>query len=211
MDALDGESRAPHGLSEVTDKVADSEGQGTRDDVVNKSEGKLANGELNGAQSLTSKISDRSPDIIPLQVLGSIDCDLSKITANELMAWGLKNMWVCGQEGAYAVGHSQDPVSDWPQHPRNGDDQSDELDPSAQHNFFEKAFPCLFPYGLGGLEACCPVEVDFCNHIKWLLQYYDCCFKNTKCSPLYVLESCKDNKLLHRQGFKCNTRHSNEM
>ena len=33
-----------------------------------------------------------SPTVIPLQISGSIDCDLSNVTANELMRWGLANL-----------------------------------------------------------------------------------------------------------------------
>ena len=40
-------------------------------------------------------------------------------------------------------------------------------------NFFKRAFPCLFPYGRGGLEALRPVEVKLRDHIRWALQYHD--------------------------------------
>jgi hypothetical protein len=55
-----------------------------------------------------------SPDVIPLQVSGSIDCDMSNVTASELMRWGLANMWKDGREGGYAVRHGRQPVSDFP-------------------------------------------------------------------------------------------------
>lgn len=35
-----------------------------------------------------------------------------------------------------------------------------------QLNFFEKAFPCLFPFGEGGLERDQEVNVSFEDHIK---------------------------------------------
>ena len=98
-------------------------------------------------------------------MLGSVDCDLTKITANELMAWGLMNMWKRGQEGAYTVRHGQEPVSDFP--PRQEDCIGS--DTVARPNFFEKAFPCLFPYGLGGIEAYRLVQIDFREHTKWAL------------------------------------------
>jgi len=186
VDALDEEPHTSRGSSEVSDKVVgedgclEAEGQDAGGDVVKESEGKLAMRELNGAQPLTSMISDGSPDVIPLQVSGSIDCDLSKITANELMAWGLMNMWARGQEGAYAVRHGGEPVSDFPPRP---DNQSDGSDASTQPNFFEKAFPCLFPYGFGGIEAHRPVEVDFRDHIKWTLQYFDRRFRKHETFP----------------------------
>jgi hypothetical protein len=35
------------------------------------------------------------------------------------------------------------------------------------------AFPCLFPYGVGGLEAKRTVQVSFTAHVRWCLQHYD--------------------------------------
>ena len=46
--------------------------------------------------------SDRA-DIIPLQVTGTVDTDLSKLTANEMMVWVLANLWNEGREGGYRV------------------------------------------------------------------------------------------------------------
>ena len=126
---------------------------------------------------------DGSPDVIPLQVSGSVDCDLSKITANELMAWGLMNMWARGQEGAYAVRHEQVPVSDFPPRPKDGDSQDDGPDTPATPNFIKRAFPCLFPYGLGGIDAHRPVEINFPSHVRWTLQYFDCHFRKHETFP----------------------------
>ena len=123
---------------------------------------------------------DDSPDVIPLQVSGSVDCDLSGLTANELMQWGLMNMWKDGREGGYAVRHSRQPVSDFP---AVGDDNQC---PADQHNFFEKAFPCLYPYGQGGLESTRPIPLDFPEHIRWSLQYFDRRFRKHKTFPFIV-------------------------
>jgi len=73
-----------------------NEVQGTRNSTVEESEGKQLNCVQKAALLLTLVTSDGTPNVIPLQVSGSIDCDLSKITANELMAWGLMNMWARG-------------------------------------------------------------------------------------------------------------------
>jgi hypothetical protein len=43
------------------------------------------------------------PDVIPLQISGTVDNDLSKCTANEMMLWGLSNLWKEGDEGGYLV------------------------------------------------------------------------------------------------------------
>ena len=90
------------------------------------------------------------------------------------MAWGLLNMWNRGQEGVYAVRHGRDPVRDFPlRTDSNQDGESLQTDGGMQPNFFEKAFPCLFPYGLGGIEAYRRVKVDFRDHVRWALQYFD--------------------------------------
>ncbi|KAF9778455.1 hypothetical protein BJ322DRAFT_1114276 [Thelephora terrestris] len=123
---------------------------------------------------------DGSPDVIPLQVSGSVDCDLSNITANELMNWGLLNMWKDGREGPYAVRHSGQPASDFPT--RNNADHC----PADQHNFFEKVFPCLYPYGQGGLESARPIPLDLPEHIRWSLQYFDRRFRKHETFPFVV-------------------------
>lgn len=85
------------------------------------------------------------------------------------MVWGLSNLWKEGQEGGYLVRHSRRPANDFGQ-PRRGEQLP--VDTECP-NFFEKAYPCLFPHGLGGLEADRPVEVDFRDHVKWALNYHD--------------------------------------
>ena len=43
---------------------------------------------------------------------------------------------------------------------------SGELVNSDRDNFYEKALPTLFPFGLGGIEANLTVNVDFAEHIR---------------------------------------------
>ncbi|KAG1858506.1 hypothetical protein F4604DRAFT_1882876 [Suillus subluteus] len=62
--------------------------------------------------------------------------------------WGLSNLWKEGKEGGYAVHHDPQPVSDFPPDRQESGDGA-----GLEHNFFEKAFPCLFPYGEGGIEV----------------------------------------------------------
>ena len=107
-----------------------------------------------------------------------MDCDLTNVTANELMKWGLENLWKDGREGGYAVRHGRRPVSDFP--PREAGDGEC---PADQPNFFEKAFPCLYPYGRGGLESRRPVLLDFPEHIRWSLQYSDRRFRKHETFP----------------------------
>ncbi|KAJ7815772.1 hypothetical protein B0H14DRAFT_2521644 [Mycena olivaceomarginata] len=90
-------------------------------------------------------------------------------------------MWKEDKEGGYAVRHGRRPVNDF----GLSQDPEQALDPD-RPNFFEKAFPCLFPYGKGGLEADQPVKVSFKDHIKWALQYHDRCFRRHETFPFVV-------------------------
>ena len=94
------------------------------------------------------------------------------------MKWGLANLWKDGREGGYAVRHGRQPVSDFP--PR---DAGDTEGTTNQPNYFEKAFPCLYPYGCGGLESERPVPLDFPEHIRWSLQYWDRRFRKHETFP----------------------------
>lgn len=96
------------------------------------------------------------------------------------MKWGLMNIWKDGHEGGYAVRHSRQPISDFPP---TGDDN---LCPADQQNFFEKVFPCLYPYGQGGLESTRSVPLDFPEHIRWSLQYFDRRFRKHETFPFIV-------------------------
>ena len=82
-----------------------------------------------------------------------------------------------------AARYGQDPVSDFPPHPTGQETQSDGPDGPAQPNFFERVFPCLFPYGIGGIEAYRAVEVNFRSHVKWALQYFDRRFRKHETFP----------------------------
>lgn len=99
---------------------------------------------------------------------GAMDTDMANVSANELMMWALSNLWKEGKEGGYAVQHGRQPVNDFGQ--RRGARSGTEED---EGNFFERTFPCLFPYGKGGIEAAQTVNVEFADHIKWALRYHD--------------------------------------
>ena len=92
---------------------------------------------------------------------------MSKLTASELMIWGLSNLWKQGKEGGYFIRHGQQPVNDF------GRPHADEPRTPKRLNFFTRAFPGLFPYGEGGIEGDQEVPVDFSEHIRWSLHYYD--------------------------------------
>ncbi|KAI6131331.1 hypothetical protein EDD17DRAFT_1509396 [Pisolithus thermaeus] len=48
-----------------------------------------------------------------LKVSGTVDTEMSSITAWEMIVWGLSNLWEEGGEGAYAVRHGDWPVGDF--------------------------------------------------------------------------------------------------
>ncbi|THG93643.1 hypothetical protein EW026_g7647 [Hermanssonia centrifuga] len=130
----------------------------------------------------TSVEDEDDPDVIPLQVSGSVDTDLTKMSSSELMMWGLANLWKDGGEGGYSVRHGRQPVRDFaPRTAVDATDTDDDQPPSL--NYFERAFPCLFPYGCGGIEAECIVPLDFSTHVKWALQYHDRRFRKHQTFP----------------------------
>ncbi len=118
--------------------------------------------------------------MIPLHVSGSIDTDLTRMNANDMMLWGLKNLWTASGEGGYSIRHGRAPVSDYSRSRPGG--------PSTQPvangpNYFERAFPCLFPYGRGGVEGEQPTPVEFREHIRWALLYHDRRFRRHETFP----------------------------
>jgi hypothetical protein len=74
-----------------------------------------------------------------------------------MMLWGLSNLWRQDKEGGYKVHHGTRPVMDFPS--RTNED-------ARQLNYFEQAFPLLFPYGIGGMEENRPVKLSLCEHVR---------------------------------------------
>ena len=120
------------------------------------------------------------PDVIPIQIAGGVDTDMSKLMASELMTWGLSNLWKEGREGGYLVLHGRQPVIDF------GCPCAADKSGTEKHlNFFVRVFPGLFPYGEGGIEGEQEVAVDFSEHIQWALHYHDCWFQIEFKSPVH--------------------------
>lgn len=69
-------------------------------------------------------------------------------------------------EGGYAVRHSRLPVAEFPQ-------KSQTSSSSINRNFSVYAFPWLYPYGEGGIEAERDEPVSFADHVRCNLYYYD--------------------------------------
>ncbi|EMD31577.1 hypothetical protein CERSUDRAFT_78030 [Gelatoporia subvermispora B] len=62
------------------------------------------NVDMHDAGSSSERIAEPedAADVIPLQVSGTIDTDLTSLSARELLLWGLSNLWNEGREGGYA-------------------------------------------------------------------------------------------------------------
>ncbi|CUA71576.1 Structural maintenance of chromosomes protein 4 [Rhizoctonia solani] len=112
---------------------------------------------------------DANPDVVPLQYLGVMDNDMSKVPTHELLTWGLQNTWKTNEDSefGYAVRWGA-PVNTFGQAPRG----QPPLDPERQ-NYWECAFPLLYPYGVGGIEADRPVKLSLIEHARWALRHHD--------------------------------------
>ncbi|KAL1762116.1 hypothetical protein FB107DRAFT_285550 [Schizophyllum commune] len=120
------------------------------------------------APSQRSSEGETRAEVVPFDVAGSLDTDLHKMSASELLAWGLANLWLEGEEGGYIVRHGSRFVSDFGPGGRRQRREADFTvgDHHKEENFFEKAYPMLFPYGRGGLEATR-------RHVRWCMRYHD--------------------------------------
>ena len=140
------------------------------------------------------------PDVILLQVSGAIDTDLTKVTASELMMWGLENLWKeNGKEGGYAVRHGQRPVNDF--------EQLQKGDKHRNHQWW------LFKLLEEGLSMLIPIWMWWSwSRQAWRSQFWrpyvssmhyntmTAIFANTKPFPLLHLAFCNVNSPLE---FRC--------
>lgn len=109
--------------------------------------------------------------VIPLDVSGANNIDLGDLSASEVELQGMVNAWTESIEGGYAIRPGTEPARDF------GITHATNDDPAGYPNYWEKAFPLLFPYGCGGPEGARPNFVDLRQHIRWLMDYHDRCFR----------------------------------
>ena len=147
------------------------------------------NGTEHGQYSITVKSVQRlilvssiehGPAVIPLQVTGRVDVDLSDLTSEELLSQALQNTWDDGQEGGYLIRPGSRPMRDFG---RSRPDNQAAIPNADKGNLFEKAFPALYPYGVGGIEADQPTPLEFREHVQWALQYHDRRFRKHEVFP----------------------------
>ncbi|KAF8443785.1 hypothetical protein L210DRAFT_3611238 [Boletus edulis BED1] len=82
-----------------------------------------------------------------------------------------------GKESGYIVRHGSKPISEF------GKGRVNEADP--KHNPLAAAYPLLFPYGIGGIEAHRERAVGFEEHVRWALQYHDQRFRKHHTFPFF--------------------------
>jgi hypothetical protein len=116
--------------------------------------------------------------VIPLTSSAVMDFDLSKLTPSEIMVSGLTNLVASFVEPPYAVRHGSKPTPNF--RPLSNTIGSDEKD------YFERAFPCLFPWGEGGFYRHRAVNLEFHDHVKWALQYFNRRFRLHQTFPFVV-------------------------
>jgi len=119
---------------------------------------------------------------------------MTTTTAKEMSLWALANLWQQGKEGGYAVRHGQRPVRDFGRR-QQGDQATNETD-GDRTNFFEKAFPCLFPYGEGSIESDQQVAVDFSEHVKWAIHYHNRQFHTHETFPFVTFRILQCRQVL---------------
>ncbi|KIO10905.1 hypothetical protein M404DRAFT_21123 [Pisolithus tinctorius Marx 270] len=132
-------------------------------DEVNEDDIDVAVNSDCGSAGVDDETKDDEADVIPLHALGVMDTDLARVSSSELMMYVLANLMDATQEGGYVVCHSVRPIGDF------GKNTIENGTP----NPLAAAFLCLFPYGLGGVEAECSINVSLCEHARWAMQYYD--------------------------------------
>jgi hypothetical protein len=120
---------------------------------------------------------------VPLQVSGSFDTDLSNISSEDLMAMAMINTWN-EKEGGYLVRHGSKPLRDFGR-PSKAQTHPSSIQVEAG-NLFERAYPCLYPYGVGGIEGEQLSPLDFQEHIRWALEYHDARFRTHHIFPFHA-------------------------
>ncbi|KDN39958.1 hypothetical protein RSAG8_08407, partial [Rhizoctonia solani AG-8 WAC10335] len=126
------------------------------------------------------------PDVIPLEYSGVAAADETQITPQELMRSAVDKLAPSVQqhmnnEGAYLIRHGGFARDFGPSTSKQHAEGEEEPNPSVY------AFPHLFPYGVGGLEARREVQVSFTEHVRCLLQRNDTRFRKDPAFPFWAL------------------------
>jgi uncharacterized protein YfiM (DUF2279 family) len=133
-----------------------------------------------------------------LEFAGTSAADGTHITPKELMLSAIENLRAeMGQqithEGGYAVRQGAF-ARDFGQ-PQTSAEAGEEVE--EVENLSTYAFPVLFPYGVGGLEARRPVTVSFAEHTRWCLLYYDRRFQKARIFPYWSMSIQQKRQALY--------------
>jgi Helitron helicase-like domain at N-terminus len=137
--------------------------------------------------------------VIPVTANGVIDIDNSRITATEASVRAMINLWNQNSEGPYGIRHGYRPVSDFPSAAHSGEGEK-------SSKLFERAFPCLYPYGRGGVEAARPVPIALKTHVQWSLRYFDRRFRKHETFPFLAFGILQRREALLSARLQMNRR-----
>jgi hypothetical protein len=107
--------------------------------------------------------------VIPLQAHGVLDPNVSHISDEQMLAHALKNASHTVDEH-YAVKHGSSFVNEYG---RKDDAGALFIGEHDNPNHLLGAFPCLFPYGMGGFEVQRPHPLSYELHARWSMRYAD--------------------------------------
>jgi hypothetical protein len=106
---------------------------------------------------------------VPIQAHGVIDAEASLLSNQDVLANAFANTSGCFEE-SYVVQHGSGFVNEYARRDETGVQYAGT---SSDPNHLLGAFPCLFPYGLGGFEVFRPRALSYEAHAKWAMQYGD--------------------------------------
>lgn len=104
-----------------------------------------------------------------LQALGVIDAQANDLENSELMAHAMANT-ATSTHADFAVKRGSSFVNEYGRRDQLGNLTAGTSDDA---NHLLGAFPCLFPYGMGGFEVSRPIPLSYAEHAKWSLRYAD--------------------------------------
>ena len=109
-------------------------------------------------------------------------------------------------ETAYLIQHGGKPLHDFGR-PSKSQAQAGSVNDD-EGNLFEQAYPCLYPYGVGGIEGKQLSPLDFRGHVQWALEYHDHRFRTHHIFPFHAFSIIQRRQALtsariqmHRNDF----------
>ncbi|KAI0257798.1 hypothetical protein BC834DRAFT_791938, partial [Gloeopeniophorella convolvens] len=90
----------------------------------------------------------------------------------------------------YYVSHGRHPVRDF-----SGGRPQGLMDVN-DINIWEKAYPVLFPYGVGGFEAVRTQPIPLLDHVRWALEFHDARFQRHPMFPFHAFSLLQRRQIL---------------